>query len=65
MLPHLLDLYKKWSNRSVMRLWMGPIPIFVLGSAESVEVRYLLSSINFSYYLTYWCSFYSEGYPGQ
>ncbi|XP_046655329.1 cytochrome P450 4c3-like [Daphnia pulicaria] len=38
-LPHFINLYYKWANeKSLMRLWIGPIPWFVLGSAQSTEV---------------------------
>nr|CAH0102405.1 unnamed protein product [Daphnia galeata] len=38
-LPHFLKLHKKWNNnRSITRLWVGPFPVFSIGSAEGAEV---------------------------
>ncbi|KAI9560159.1 hypothetical protein GHT06_014170 [Daphnia sinensis] len=39
LIPHFMNLYHKWSKRSpVLRVWMGPLPWFFLGAAESAEV---------------------------
>ncbi|XP_046655326.1 cytochrome P450 4C1-like isoform X2 [Daphnia pulicaria] len=37
-LPHFTKLYKTWSKKSVTRLWIGPFPMFTIGSAEGAEV---------------------------
>lgn len=38
MVTHFVNLYEKWSRNSVLRIWIGPLPFFVLGGAESAEV---------------------------
>ncbi|XP_046463628.1 cytochrome P450 4C1-like isoform X3 [Daphnia pulex] len=37
-MPHAVQLYKKYSKKSVVRIWVGPQPWFLLGGAESAEV---------------------------
>lgn len=37
-LPHVMELYKKYNKKSIIRIWIGPQPWFALGSAESAEV---------------------------
>lgn len=33
------DMFNTWANNSMFRLWIGPLPFYVLGSAESAEVN--------------------------
>ncbi|XP_046655354.1 cytochrome P450 4C1-like [Daphnia pulicaria] len=37
-LPHGLHLFQTWNKRSVVRVWIGPLALFAVGSAEGVEV---------------------------
>lgn len=39
-MPHAVQLYKKNSKKSVVRIWVGPQPWFLVGGAESAEVPY-------------------------
>ncbi|KAK4029580.1 hypothetical protein OUZ56_022559 [Daphnia magna] len=38
LLPHCTNLYYKWNKNSMLRVWIGPLPWFILGAAESAEV---------------------------
>lgn len=38
LLPHCTNLYYKWNKNSMLRVWIGPVPWFILGAAESAEV---------------------------
>ena len=52
-LPHFLKLHKKWNNnRSITRLWVGPFPVFSIGSAEGAEV--ILGQLLLRFYLVFY-----------
>ncbi|XP_046655352.1 cytochrome P450 4c3-like [Daphnia pulicaria] len=37
-MPHAYELYQKYNKSSIIRIWIGSQPWFLLGGAESVEV---------------------------
>jgi hypothetical protein len=44
-MPHAVQLYKKYSKKSVVRIWVGPQPWFLVGGAESCPARILPASL--------------------
>ena len=47
-MPHIFDLYRTWCKKSLIRIWIGPFPWFMLGSAESAEVGSFLKPVKSS-----------------
>lgn len=40
-MPHAYELYQKYNKSSIIRIWIGSQPWFLLGGAESAEVNEL------------------------
>lgn len=42
MVVHFMKLYEKWNVKGLCRIWVGPIPAFLLGGAEAAEVYIII-----------------------